>query len=246
MDQKFTVKHEQFEGPLDLLLDLVEKRKLHINDISLGSVTDDYLRHIEQIPSIEIADRAEFIVIASTLLLIKSRSLLPTLTLTDEEEESIGDLERRLKILQVIRDGSVAVGESFGKTILFGAERSGIKSPVFSPHATITLEAIKLSLDSILSRIPKKQELKSATVRKVISLEDMIDRLSKRIQSGLSLSFKQFSGQAGPIDRDKKVEIVVSFLAMLELVKQGVVDVVQAGHFEDIQMETTNIGVPRY
>lgn len=246
MDQKFKVKHEHFEGPLDLLLDLVEKRKLHINDISLGTVTDDYLRHIESIPSIEIADRAEFIVIASTLLLIKSRSLLPTLTLTNEEEDSIDDLERRLRLLQAVRDGSDTVATAFGASMIFGAEKSGIKSPIFSPHETIKLEAVRTSLEAIMSRFPKKKELQKATVRKVISLEEMIERLSTRIQQGLSLSFKQFSGQSGPVDREKKVEIVVSFLAMLELVKQGIVDVVQDGHFEDIKMETTHIGVPRY
>lgn len=246
MDQQFKVKHGQFEGPLDLLLDLVEKRKLHINDISLGTVTDEYLKYIEQIPSVEIADRAEFIVIASTLLLIKSRSLLPSLTLTDEEEGSIEDLERRLKILQTIRDASIEVASTFGKQMIFGSERSAIKSPVFSPHETITLEAVRHALESIVNRFPKKQELQKATVRKVVSLEEMIERLSSRIQSGLSLSFKQFSGQTGPIDREKKVEIVVSFLAMLELVKQGIVDVTQESNEEDIKMETTSISLPHY
>jgi len=242
----FKIKNEHFEGPLDLLLDLVEKRKLHINDISLGTVTDEYLRHIESIPSIEIADRAEFIVIASTLLLIKSRSLLPTLTLTDEETESIDDLERRLRMLQVIRDGSVAVANAYGKNIIFPAEKSGIKSPIFSPHETISLIAVQASLTAIMSRFPKKQEMQKAIVRKVVSLEEMIEKLASRIQTGLSLSFKQFAGQGGQIDKEKKVEIVVSFLAMLELVKQGVVDVIQEGHFEDIKMETTSLGVPRY
>lgn len=245
-ENTFKIKHEQFEGPLDLLLDLVEKRRLHINDISLGAVTDDYLRHIESIPSVEIADRAEFIVIASTLLLIKSRSLLPSLSLTDEEEESIDDLERRLKILQTIRDNSVLVGKLFGKNMIFAPDKSGVLSPVFSPHISITLDSIRASLQSIIQRFPEKKILEKAVVRKVISLEEMIERLSSRIQSGLSLSFKQFSGQSGQIDREKKVEIVVSFLAMLELVKQGIVDVMQERHFEDIKMETTSVGIPRY
>jgi segregation and condensation protein A len=241
----FKIKNEHFEGPLDLLLDLVEKRKLHINDVSLASVTDEYLRYIESIPAILIADRAEFIVIASTLLLIKSRSLLPTLTFTDEEQGSIEDLERRLKMLSIIREGSEDIAKLFGKKIIFAREQS-IKSPVFSPHATITLEAVKLSLEAILGRFPKKEELQKATVRKVISLEEMIEKLAARIQSGLSLSFKQFSGSTGPIDKEKKVEIVVGFLAMLELVKQGIVDVMQENNFEDIKMETTSIGTPTY
>ena len=118
MDE-FKIKREAFEGPLDLLLELVERKKLHINDISLASVTEEYLRHIEKIPAVQIADRAEFIVIAATLLLIKSRSLLPNLDLTEEEEGSIADLERRLKMLAIIREGSVEVARQFGKKMIF-------------------------------------------------------------------------------------------------------------------------------
>ncbi|MES2059591.1 MAG: segregation/condensation protein A [Patescibacteria group bacterium] len=242
---QFKIKNEHFEGPLHLLLDLVEKRKLHISDVALADVTDEYLKHIEQIPSVQIADRAEFIVVASTLLLIKSRSLLPTLTLTEEEEGSIEDLENRLKMLAIIREGSESIARAFGKNIIFAKEQS-IKSPVFSPHATITLEAVKISLESIIGRFPKREELTKATVRKVISLEEMIEKLAGRIQSGLSLSFKQFSGQSGHIDREKKVEIVVGFLAILELVKQGMVEVMQENNFDDIKMETVSIGIPKY
>ena len=79
-----------------------------------------------------------------------------------------------------------------------------------------------------------------------MSLEEMIEKLSSRIQSGLSLSFKQFSGTGEKIDKEKKVEVIVGFLAMLELVKQGIVNVIQDNHFDDIRMETTEIGVPRY
>lgn len=242
----FTIKQQHFEGPLDLLLDLVEKRRLYINDISLGEVTDEYLKYVESIPSVEIAERAEFIVVASTLLLIKSKSLLPSLDLTQDEEDTIEDLERRLKILQTIRESSKSIQDIFGKKMIFSKENINIKTVVFSPHQTISLDSISRSLEAILNRLPKKQELPKAIVKKVISLEEMIDKLSTRIQSGLSLSFKQFSGHSDTIDREKRVEIVVSFLAMLELVKQGIVNVAQENHFDDIRMETTTIGVPRY
>ncbi|HEY4512562.1 MAG TPA: segregation/condensation protein A [Candidatus Paceibacterota bacterium] len=245
MNTSFKIKNKHFEGPLDLLLDLVEKRKLHISDISLASVTDEYIKHIEKIPAIAIADRAEFIVIAATLLLIKSRSLLPTLDLTDEEEGSIADLERRLKMLAIIREGSVEVANQFGKKMIF-ARQVSIKSPVFSPHETMTLEAVKISLEAIIGRFPKKETLQKATVRKVISLEEMIERLAGRIQSGLSLSFGQFSGKGEKMSSEKKVEVIVGFLAMLELVKQGILSVMQENHFEDIKMETTNVGTPIY
>jgi len=82
----FTIKTESFEGPLDLLLDLIEKRKLYISDISLAKVTDDFIEHIKNIGGIEIGESAHFILVASTLLLIKSKSLLPELALTEEEQ----------------------------------------------------------------------------------------------------------------------------------------------------------------
>ncbi len=246
MSQHFKIKTEVFEGPLDLLLTLVEKRKLMINDISLALVTDEYIKHIESMPQTEIASRAEFILVASTLLLIKSRSLLPGIQLTDEEQMSVEDLETRLKILQIIRDGSETIKKTFGQNIAFGKNHGGIQSPIFSPHKSITLDSIRIALDGIVNRFPKKVELKKAIVQKVMSLEQMIDKLSKRIQSGLTLSFKQFTGSKVE-SREQKVEVIVSFLAMLELVKQGMIDCMQDNHFDDIKMETTEpLGVPRY
>ena len=94
--EHYKIKLDGFEGPFDLLLDLIEKRKLHINDISLSKVTDDYISHVKSIQHFPIALSANFILIASTLLLIKSKSLLPALQLTEEEQMSIEDLENRL------------------------------------------------------------------------------------------------------------------------------------------------------
>ena len=81
----YTVKTEIFEGPLDLLLTLVEKRKLFINDISLSQVADDYVLHIKQYSEFPVGEVANFVLVASVLVLIKSKSLLPKLDLTQEE-----------------------------------------------------------------------------------------------------------------------------------------------------------------
>lgn len=246
MTNHFKIKTEVFEGPLDLLLTLVEKRKLTINDISLAQVTDEYIKYVESMPATDISSRAEFILVASTLLLIKSRSLLPSIPLTDEEQMSVEDLEMRLKILQVIREGSESISKHFGKNIIFGRDGGNIKNPIFSPHKSITLDAIRSALELLVARFPKKTELKKALVQKVVSLEEVMEKLTKKIQSGLSMSFRQFSGN-NVETREQKVEVIVSFLAMLELVKQGIMDVMQDRHFEDIKMETTeSLGVPRY
>ncbi len=244
---QFQIKTEIFEGPLDLLLSLVEKRKLLINDISLATVTDDYLAYIERLPHMTIASRAEFVLVASTLLLIKSASLLSTIELTEEESSSIEDLEMRLKILQLIKEGGEHIRLAFGRETLFAAEGNSEHVKVFSPHKSITLDAVASSLASVIQRFPKVEKLQKAVVKQVISLEEMMDRLSQKIKSSLSMSFRQFSGRGETVSKEQKVEVIVSFLAMLELVKQGMIDCMQDKLFEDIRMETTEApSVPRY
>ncbi len=238
----FKIKTEHFEGPLDLLLNLIEKRKLFVNDISLSKVADDYIQYIQSLGHFPIAESAQFILIASTLLLIKSKSLLPTLNLTEEEESSIHDLEERLKLYQKIKELTGHVKERFGKEIIFEKNQSKIIEPVFSPDETMTLPALVLAMKDVLKNLPKKEVIPKAVVKKVISLEEMIGSLTERIKSSLKMSFRDFA----KVGKVEKVNVIVSFLAMLELVKQGVIMVSQEKDFDDINIETQQVGVPRY
>jgi segregation and condensation protein A len=238
----FTVKTQSFEGPLDLLLDLIEKRRLFISDISLAKVTDDFIAHVKQFENLPIGDSAHFILVASTLLLIKSKSLLPNLSLTEEEQGDIRNLETRLKIYQRIKDAGKHVQKMFGDEMIFGQSQSRTISPVFAPDAEFSLEKALYSLKDLINRLPKKENLPKHVVKKVMSLEDMIGNLTKRITSQLKMSFRQFTSD----HKGERVNIIVSFLAMLELVKNGVLAVSQESQFGDIQMETKDVGVPRY
>jgi chromatin segregation and condensation protein Rec8/ScpA/Scc1 (kleisin family) len=136
---KYSVKTPVFEGPLDLLLDLIEKRKLFVSDVSLSQVTDDFIAYIESHEEFPISESAEFIVVASTLMLLKSRSLLPSLELTEEEEGSIEDLERRLKIYARVKELSVEIRKIFGKQIIFEKLPSKKEVIVFSPDKKTTV-----------------------------------------------------------------------------------------------------------
>jgi segregation and condensation protein A len=242
----YNVKLDHFSGPLDLLLGLIEKRKLFINEISLARIADDYISYVQQLGQFPIAESAQFILIASTLLLIKSKSLLPSLDLTDEEQASVEDLENRLKLYKEIRDLSVHVQEHFGKNIIFERTIPKNAEPVFSPDESMTVPALLAAIQNVLQNLPKKEAIPKAIIRKVISLEEMITSLTSRIQTSLRMSFKEFSKSHGGEGKEHKVHVIVSFLAMLELVKQGIVDVTQEKDFEDINIETQNVGVPRY
>lgn len=232
----YAIKAGQFEGPLDLLLTLIEKRKMSINDVSLTEITDqylDYLKHLEDFPMEEVA---LFIGISSTLMLIKSRSLMPTLELTESEEESIEDLEKRLVIYRYIRDLSLKMARSFGKRPVFSREGfKGIDMGFIEPKG-VNAQILQETLKSVIDNLPQKECLTEAQVKKIISLEEKILELTERIKNKLEISFEEFVNLDKKEKDEKKIEIIVSFLAMLELVKQGVVSANQNNLFDNINI----------
>jgi segregation and condensation protein A len=238
----YKVKAGSFEGPLDLLLSLIENRKLFVTEISLAQVTDDYIGYIRSLSDIpaekRIADVSYFILIAATLILIKSRSLLPNLALTDDEEEKIVNLEARLKLYQIIKTASIDVKNNFGTEVIFSPLERTWSSPLFSPDQAITISSMAKSMEDALNNVPKKEEkLPEVEVRKVINIETVINSLTDRIQNALNISFKEFSKSHNARDKEEvRVHVIVSFLAMLELVREGIIDVVQHNTFEDIQI----------
>jgi segregation and condensation protein A len=146
-----------------------------------------------------------------------------------------------LKIYQKFKDLSKRLRQDFGKNVLL-FQSNRIVDPVFAPHQNITPSNLALAIKQVISSLPKFEKLSKAIVQKVVSLEEMIQSLSKRISNSLKMSFKDFSG----FGKKEKVHVIVSFLAMLELVKQGAINVVQENHSSDITIETKEIGTPKY
>ncbi len=238
----FKIKVGEVEGPLELILDLIEKRKLHISDVSLSQVADEFIEYIKSFEEFPMSDSADFILVASTLLLIKSKSLLPNLDLTTEEQGSIEDLEKRLATYKKYKELAAGIGKMFGNFLYFAGEKRKT-DVIFSPTPDITLVFLKNALNEVLKNMPKETEsLPKVVVDKMISLEEMVDKLTERIKTSLRTSFSDFAG----VGKVEKVNVIVSFLAMLELVKQGAVRVSQDRHFEDISIESENASVPFY
>ena len=236
----YTVRTEAYEGPFELLLDLIEKRKLLVNDISLAAVTDEYIEHVRSKANFPMEDATNFIAVAATLLLIKSKSLIPEIELSEEETESIGDLERRLALYEKAREAARELSRMFGKVVLVSAgEREA--EPIFAPSKDLSNDALAGALADALLALQKAEALPETRVKPVVTIEEMMDSLMQRVQSALTISFKEFSkGQK------ERVDVIVSFLALLELVKQGSVDVDQYDRFGDIKITNTTAGVPRY
>jgi segregation and condensation protein A len=235
----FTVKTAAFDGPLDMLLTLIEDRKMLISDISLAQVADDFLAYISGQQSYPLSDTAQFLVVAATLLLIKSRALLPVLELTADEEGDIKDLERRLALLSIFRTASQQFDTQHPQFLAPGVT---VRDPLFVPPPDVSLVSLEHAIRDVLAAAPRQAERIEVSVDPVISLDEMIDRLTTRVQRAIKLSFSEFTQGAA-----NSMDVVVSFLAMLELVKRGCASVEQGAHFDEITIEYTGtIDAPRY
>ncbi|MBU2330132.1 segregation/condensation protein A, partial [Patescibacteria group bacterium] len=202
---------------------------------------DDYIAFVRGHEAFPMEDAAQFIGVAATLLLIKSKSLIPELELSTEEEEDVDDLKRRLLQYEKVREAMKELSRIFGTTVLVSAgERA--PEPFFSPARDFTPAKLSEALFTALQTLEKAEEkLPEARVRPLVTIEEMMDTLLRRVQTAMTLSFKDFS--KGTVE---KVEVIVSFLALLELVKQGAVDALQHDAFDDIRITNTSTGVPRY
>ena len=233
-----SVKTPVYEGPLEVLLELIEKRKLLINDISLAGVCDEYIARVNALPHLPVGETAEFIALAATLLLIKSRSLLPSLTLSDEESRDIKELEYRLALYQLIKEASSNLGRSDLPKLYEGTPCEF--EPLFIPDPSVTPSGLRDAAQTLIDGFPTTLILPKVEVKKIVSLEEMIDNLAARISKAFTMSFKEFSG------KKERGEVIVGFLALLELVKQGIIKAEQEARYGDITLESDSVSTPKY
>jgi segregation and condensation protein A len=236
--EDFKIKTTGFEGPFGLLLNLIEKRKLFINDVSLSVVTEDYLSYLNKLGGLSPAEVSNFILIASTLLLIKSKSLLPNLDLTLEEEGDIKNLEERLRLYEIFTKLGGKIKNNFGEKIIFVPLERKNEVLIFLPDNQITKDSMMTFAQNVLGAMPKKIFMPEVEVKTVVSIEEMIDKLTERIENTLKMNFKDLSGQTGKATtREEKVVVIVGFLAMLEMVRQGIINAIQEIDSGDITIE---------
>lgn len=234
MEKSYQVQVEAYSGPLDLLLQLIEKEKLAISEISLAKVTDQFLAYLENRDQVPLSELSSFLSVAAKLLLIKSRSLLPSLTFSETEEQSLEDLQRQLELYAMFQKTAKDIGDILKQGMSFAVrDRSiGLTGGYYPPH-TISPQILRDALLDLLLHGEKEVEvLPTETLKNIVSLEERIADIQVMIaQKGKMLFQDLLQGKA------EKEEKIVSFLALLELVRLKFVFVEQTSHFAEIEIQ---------
>lgn len=238
----------EFSGPLEKLLELIEAEKLDISEVSLAKVTDGFLKYLDDFKRqatageetgfrVDLRILADFVSVASKLIFLKSKYLLPGLALTEEEEADIRDLEARLSIYQQLKPAIRLINQlwhtshkSYSRPYLIGkVNMPGQKT--FYPGANLDLESLTGALNSIFETI-KVYELETETIKEnIVTLEEKITEVIGRIERGGDTNFMKLSGEKS------RSEMIVVFLAILHLAREQLVLLEQMENFSDIMVK---------
>jgi len=227
----FEVQLEKFDGPLHILLELIQTQELPITEVSLAQVTEGYLGYIQQneVPPSELAD---FLVVATKLLLIKSQAIMPVEQEVEQEDPST--LALQLRLYKEFVDASAVIEERFDNASISFARLAAdvVKIDEGEIVTDLTPNALNESFKGLLKRLEPFFKLQSAALERVVSVKERLREIHDAILARANMTFRQIASGG-----KSKVDIVVSFLALLELVKQRVVSVVQGGTFDDIEIK---------
>ncbi|MGN0414398.1 MAG: segregation and condensation protein A [Agathobacter sp.] len=244
---ELTVKLQVFEGPLDLLLHLLEKNKVNIYDIPIVEITAQYMEYVAEMQRQDLDTLSEFLVMAATLIDIKSRMLLPKDPDSEEEEE-----DPRAELVQQLLEYKMYKCMAYElKDRQIDAQRVMFKEPTIPDEILAYEEPVDVAelvsdvtlarLNAIFQGIMKKQKDKIDPVRskfgkiekEEVSLEDKMAELED-----YAASHRHFSFRGLLENQPTKVEVIVTFLAILELMKMGKIVISQEHIFDDIKIDS--------
>lgn len=225
------LKLEKFEGPFDLLLELIEKDKLDISDISLAKATDQFLDHLGNIQEKNPRHIADFLIVAAKLILIKSKTLLPFFTITQEEELELTELKENLMRYQQIRKGAVAISDMEKRFMTAYHRHSDLRHfQIFAPPEDISVETLWRCFSGIQRTQVKKEKLEEKNINLSFFFEEKIKDIKCRLENNLKDHFHILA------DKSSKTHLIISFLAILELIKQRFLTAEQDQVFGEIKL----------
>ena len=212
-------KLNNFEGPLDLLLTLIQKNKVSIYDIPIVEITDQYLEAIDGIEESSLDNTGDFIVMAAQLLYIKSKMLLPKND-EEEEEDPREELAQRLLEYQKYKEASKELRKSeFSSKYMVFRDEEEIKFPIPEYNRHHEVSALIDAFNSILARRirkekPTKRAFTGIVGREKVSVDDMVEKICKRLHKSGRIQFKSLFRE-----EDSRPELIATFLAVLEMIK---------------------------
>ncbi len=228
--EDLSIKLGDFAGPLDLLLYLIKQEKANIFDIPIARITEKYLEYIRLMKSLDIAVAADFLVMAATLIEIKSKMLLPRDPKATEDEEEFEDPRQELvdRLLEYEKFKSAA-GMLYERSTIEQAVFT--RGPIESDENNAEIDATVFDILTVFQKIVArhKDEIKMEIEREEISLADMIKSLRKRLADEGELNLMIFFEEM----RSKR-ELVTAFIAILEIVRSESVKLIQRKTFGDI------------
>jgi len=236
--KKYSIKTENFEGPLDLLCHLIDKNKMDIYDINLSEITDQYIDFIRQMEEMNLDVTSEFLVMSSTLLYLKSKNLLPK-TQEDEEEITEEELIRRIIEYKKYKEITSKLKENFmmySKRFFKNAE--DIKLPMQKIEEEYTSETIPEIYRELLRRSTDKINENAANIEKIAITETYsVGDTVKEMYRAL-VKFKKFTfNKLFSIKKKNKREVVTAFSGLLEMSRRDKVVTKQEELFGDIEVE---------
>lgn len=224
------LKVKNFEGPLDLLLNLIEARQLDITTIAIAEVTEAFLQYLKQLEKIDPTSLADYLQIAAKLLVIKSKAILPTLEIEEEEEDAGFDLEGRLLLYKQFKEVAKYLKtldnkrkQSFTRSITFEQKIS------FFPDPNLNVKDLHNNILKILNALKELDNLPKAKLKEAISIQEKIDHLRNSLSGSIETKLSDLLKTA-----KNKGEIIITFLALLELIKQKIFVADQEALFADV------------
>ncbi len=242
-----SVTLEKFEGPLDLLLHLIEKNKINIYDIPIVEITEQYMDYIRQMQEQDMEVMSEFLVMAATLLNIKSKMLLPQEEPEDTEEPVDPRQELVERLLQYkmykyasleLSDRQLDAGRMLFKEANLPPEIADYKEPVDTEAllSDLTLQKLHAIFESVMKKQVEKIDPVRSKFGRIEKEEVSMSKKMREIQE-FALVNKRFSFRALLMEQHEKMDVVVTFLCILELMKIGRMHVVQEEIFDEIEIE---------